>query len=140
MLVGSSQATTITTAGTIDFSGVPADTEHLVWVDESHCEDFGKTTLNGGQDGIIPEPDDYAATTPGPDDTISGYYKTLQAAVSAAPAGGSASMLKSSSEAVEVGKAFTVFRTSEKYEAPNLTAAACYAMNGTDDAYEFVEE
>ena len=87
VLVGAGTPIAITATGTIDISGVPADRENLVWVDEDYSATFGTVSLDttgaAGISSVIgtePIGGGYAATlsTGG---KINGYYKTLKEAV-----------------------------------------------------------
>jgi len=87
ILVRSVKPVDITTApeGTIDISGVAADTTHLVWVDEDASTKFGLVKLNNEQTDLVPERSvaDYAASLSANGTWIDGYYKTFVAAVAA---------------------------------------------------------
>ena len=84
VLVRSICATTVAASGTIDISGVPADTTNLVWVDEASAAKFDLVTVTGATVAI--EPGNYVATV-SDGTTVKAYYTTLQAAITAAAAG-----------------------------------------------------
>ena len=140
VLVRSAYPIAITTAGTIDISNVPADTQHLVWVDEAASEDFGLVTLDGGQSdlGVEGGTTSYAASFSENGTWIDGYYTTLADAVEIADADDTVTLLKDNAETFTVSKALTITRNG--FSAANVTAGAGYQRTDTAEAYVFAEE
>ncbi len=135
ILVRSAKPIAITTAGTIDITGVPADTTHLVWVDEDAATNFGLVKLNEAQTDLVPEPidDGYAATLSANGTWIDGYYKTLAAAVAAADSTDTVTLLKTVDESFSVAKELTVTRNG--YSAEDAVAGEGYFRNVTAATY-----
>lgn len=113
VLVGAGTPIAITATGTINISGVLADTTNLVWVDEDYSATFGTVSLDTtGATGISsvigtePISGGYAATlsTGG---NVDGYYKTLSAAIVAAQEDQTITLLKNADSAT-ISKAVTV--------------------------------
>ena len=139
IFVKSSAATTITTSGTVDISGVAADSVNLVWVDKDAADKYGLVSLNGKQLNIIPEgtEDAYKAFVSADGEWIDGYYKTLAEAVDAAAESTyTVVMLADSSEEIEIAKAITITRNG--FTADSLTAAANWVLVTTDETYSTV--
>jgi hypothetical protein len=102
VLVNSSYATTVAASGTIGISGVPADTTNLVWVDEASAARYNLVTVSGATKAI--EPANYVASVSA-NNAIKGYYETLQAAINAAVAGDTVTLLANVAEAVVINSA-----------------------------------
>ena len=140
VLVRSAYPIDITTAGTIDISNVPADTQHLVWVDEAAAKDFGLVTLDGGQSdlGVEGGTTSYAASFSENGTWIDGYYTTLADAVEIADADDTVTLLKDNAETFTVSKALTITRNG--FSAANVTAGEGWQRTDTAAAYVFAEE
>ena len=138
VLVRSAYPIAVTATGTIDITNVPADTQHLVWVDEDASENFGLVSFNGAQSGLGVEggASSYAASLT-TNSWIAGYYKVLADAVDDATADDTLTLQKTVTETFTVSKALTITRNG--FSAENVTAGEGYERTVTDAAYVFAE-
>ena len=90
VLVRSNYETTVAASGTIDISGVLADTTNLVWVDEASAASYNLVTVTGATKDV--ESANYVATV-SVNNAITGYCKTLAEAFNAAPAGATVTVI-----------------------------------------------
>ena len=89
-----SPAKTIITAEKLDIANVKADSENAVWVDEAMATQYGNVTLTGDATmGVEGGAAAFEATVTA-DGKVSGYYKTLAAAIEAATTGQTVTLLK----------------------------------------------
>ena len=94
ILLKSAGGVEVTAGEGIDISKVAKDTENLVWVDEDKAEEYYKYTTAGAT--MVPEAkeSDYVAKLIDTDNTILGYYKALNKAVTTATEGQTVAILQ----------------------------------------------
>ncbi len=94
ILLKSAGGVEVTAGEGINISNAATDTENLVWVDEDKAEEYYKYTTTGAT--MVPETkeSDYVAKLIDTDNTILGYYKALNKAVTTATEGQTVAILQ----------------------------------------------